>query len=198
MTNKIGVAITDSGGTFQLATCHPADFYLDATAFVRVNYGGTTPKSDYGAFYDTTTQPLVSTTVPQVVAIGHTSYNNNVSISGGNQMVFANAGTFNIQISIQLTNNNTQPKDVVLWFRKSGTDIPISASTVTVDGTHGGTKGHYVLALNIIEQFTAGQYIQVYWVGTSTDLSVETLPASAVPPVYPVSPSVILTATKVL
>ena len=109
---------------------------------------------------------------------------------------FPNTGVFNIQFSLQLTNNDTQIQEVIVWFRKNGTDIPNSASIVSVPNKHGGIKGHFILALNLVEQFSAGDYVELYWTGDDTDLSIETLPAG-VAPVYPQVPSVIITATKV-
>lgn len=197
MSNKIGVAILDAGGTFQLATCHPDYFDLDSSAYVILN-NNHLANLDFGSFYDDADQALVSTLIPQVITINHTTAANNISIVAGSQLTFPHRGTYNIQISIQITNNNTQPKDAVIWIRKNGTDVPLSASTVTVNGTHGGVKGHYVFMVNYVDNYSAGDFIQFYWVGNSTDLSIETLPDSVVAPVYPASPSVILTATKVL
>ena len=192
--NKIGVAIEDAGGTFQLGTCHPNDFYLDPSAYVRINSSIT--NHDYGAFYDTTDQPLVSTAASQVITINTFGIGNGLTLSAGSRINFPNAGVFNIQFSLQLTNNDTQIQEVIVWFRKNGTDIPNSASIVSVPNKHGGIKGHFILALNLVEQFSAGNYVELYWAGTNTGLSIETLPAG-VAPVYPQVPSVIITATKV-
>jgi len=196
MSNKIGVVIEDGGGTFQQGTCFPADFYLTPTADVRVNWGGS-GRSDYGAFYDTTDQALVSTGASQVITINSTSLNNNVFLSSGSRINFPNAGIFNIQFSIQFTNNSTQIQDAVVWFRKNGTDISNSASIISVQNKHGGVKGHLILSLNLIENFADNDYVELVWSGTSTDLSLETLPAGLAP-VYPEIPSIIITATKVL
>lgn len=196
MSNKIGVVIEDGGGTFQQGTCFPADFYLTPTADVRVNWGGS-GRTDYGAFYDTTDQPLVSTAASQVITINSTALNNNVFLSAGSRINFPTAGVFNIQFSLQFNNTNNQIQDVIVWFRKNGTDIPNSASFVSVPNSHGGIDGHLILALNLIETFSTNDYVELAWTGTSLNLSLETLPAG-VAPVYPQIPSVIITATKVL
>ena len=194
MNNKIGVAIEDVAGLFQLGTCHPNDFYLDPSAYVRINNSITNP--DYGAFYDTTDQALVSTAASQVITINSTSISSVINLSAGSRINFPNAGVFNIQFSLQLTNNDTQIQEAIIWFRKNGIDISNSASIVSVVAKHGGKKGHYILALNLVEQFLAGDYVELYWAGTDIGLSIETLPAG-VAPVYPQVPSVIITATKV-
>ena len=196
MSNKIGVAITDAGGTFQLGTCFPADFYLTPTADVRVNWGGS-GRTDYGAFYDTTDQPLLNVLASQIITINSTALNNNVFLSAGSRINFPTAGVFNIQFSIQFTNTNNQIQDAIVWFRKNGTDIPNSASFVSVPNQHGGVKGHLVLALNLIENFADNDYVELAWAGSSLDLSLEALPAG-IAPVYPAIPSIIITATKVL
>jgi len=194
MSNKIGVVITDGGGTFQQGTCFPDDFYLTPTADVRVNWGGS-GRSDYGAFFDNTNQPVAVVLTPQVITINSTTLNNNVFLSAGSRINFPTAGVFNIQFSLQITNDDTQIQDAIVWFRKNGTDIPNSASIISVPNKHGGTKGHLILSLNLIENYVANDYVELFWAGTSIDLSLETIPVG---PFYPLVPSVIITATKVL
>ena len=150
----------------------------------------------YGSFYDSTDQVLTSTTGAQAVNIGSTFESNGVSLQSGSQVKFTYAGTYTVTFSAQLSNTNAAIQTARLWFRKNGTDVSDSNSVVDVPGTHGGVDGHILATVNYVATFAANDYIQVYWNGTSTDLSIEQLP-SATGPVRPAVPSIILTACQI-
>jgi hypothetical protein len=108
------------------------------------------------------------------------------------QILIANAGVYNIQFSAQLqrTSGGTA-KQVVIWLRKNGVDVPDSSTHLTVQA-----NATYLLAAwNFFETFTAGQYAEIMW--TQDDaISIVYDPANLVVP-YPATPSIILTVNKV-
>jgi hypothetical protein len=151
----------------------------------------------WGTFYDTTTQAIASTTTAYVLTLNSADPDNDgVVVQSGSKLVPTTPGNYNVSLSVQVTNNDTQNHEAVFWFRKNGTDLPYSASTVTVPTKHGGVKGHLIFYVDLALHFNAGEYMEVVWHATSTDVSVETLPAGT-SPVYPVSPSLIVTVVQV-
>ena len=151
----------------------------------------------WGTFYDTTTQTIASTTTAYVLTLNSADPDNDgVVVQSGSKIVPTTPGNYNVSLSVQVTNNDTQNHEAVFWFRKNGTDLPYSASTVTVPTKHGGVKGHLIFYVDLALHFNAGEYMEVVWHATSTDVSVETLPAGT-SPVYPVSPSLIVTVVQV-
>ena len=150
----------------------------------------------YGSFYDSTTQTLTSTTGAQAVNIGSTFEASGVSLQSSSQVKFSNAGTYTVTFSAQLSNTNAAIQTARLWIRKNGTDVADSNSVVDVPGTHGGVDGHILATVNYVATFATNDYIQVYWNGTNTSLSIEQLP-SATGPVRPAVPSIILTACQI-
>lgn len=105
-------------------------------------------------------------------------------------------GFYNIQFSMQLLNYSNAEDNVTVWFKKEGVDIPASASIQQVNKIQGGVPGATILALNLIEQFDAGQYFEIYWTSDSGNTVLATYPPGT-SPTHPASPSLILTVTFV-
>lgn len=149
----------------------------------------------YGAFSDTTDQTIASTTTAYVVAIGTTDESNGVSITSGNRITFANAGTYSIIYSIQLDSADTSIHDVDIWLRKNGSDVTGTNSQFSVPNSHGGTNGHLIAVCNYVLTLAAGDYLQLAWSATSTNISIQTY-AAGTSPTRPTTPGVIVTAAQ--
>lgn len=147
----------------------------------------------FGAFQDSTDQSAASTTTAYAIGLNTTDYSNGVTVSNTSRINFKNAGTYNIQFSIQFANDDSQIQDVDVWFRKNGTDVTGSNSKFSVDSKHGSVKGHLIAALNFFIQLAANDYVEIMWATTSTLVTVEHL-AAQTSPTRPATPSVIVTA----
>jgi hypothetical protein len=150
----------------------------------------------YGSFYDTTTQTIASTTTEYPINIGVNAESNGVSIVSSNRITFANAGVYNIQFSAQLVSSDTAIHEVTIWLKLNGTNVPYSAGMVSVPNRHAGINGAIIATWNYVMTLAANDYLQLYWMAESTNISMNTLPAGTTP-TTPVSPSIILTATLV-
>ena len=153
-------------------------------------------KIPYGAFQDSTDQTAASTTAAYAVTYNTTDYSNGITLSNSSRLNVTSPGVYNIQFSIQLANKDTQIQDVDVWFRKNGTDVAASNSKFSVPNSHGGTDGHLIAALNFFIELVANDYIQLTWATTSTQVTIEQLPAQT-SPTRPTTPSVIVTMTYV-
>jgi hypothetical protein len=214
---EVAISITESG-VYVLATVGEPDTASDETrgASVQSNQeerisnlerneptggggggGGGGSIGYYGSFYDMTDQPLASITAAQPIAIGQTAEANGVSIASGNRITFPNAGTYSLTFSIQITNSTTQTVKSVFWVKKNGVDYADSSTELDLQPRKGaGNPNRQVLTINYVATAAAGDYVQVFWAGDNTGLTVEALPAGT-SPVYPAVPSIILTATQV-
>lgn len=151
----------------------------------------------WGAFWDMTDQTVASTTTAYVINLGNANADNNgVSVVSGNRITVANAGVYNIAVSVQVTSTNVQIHDAWFWFRKNGTDIPASCSQISVPQSHGGNPGAIIFYVNIFEKMVAGDYIQLVWSTNNTAVSLEHVHALT-SPTRPDIPSVILTVNQV-
>jgi hypothetical protein len=151
----------------------------------------------WGSFWDMTDQTIASTTTAYVVNLGNANADNNgVSVVSGNRVTVANAGVYNIAVSVQVTSTNVQIYDAWFWFRKNGVDIPSSCSQISVPQSHGGTAGALIFYVNIFEKMAAGDYVQLVW--NANDLAVSLQHVNALTsPTRPETPSVILTVNQV-
>ena len=111
------------------------------------------------------------------------------------KIVFATAGYYNIQFSVQLLSFDVAVDNATLWFSKNGTAIPYSAGIGTIPARiSASVPATAVISWNLIVDVAANQYIQLYFASDSGNTLAVTYPPGAAP-VHPISPSVILTAT---
>ncbi len=159
--------------------------------------GGQFINLPFGAFYDTTDQTAASTTTAYAITINTTSLSNNVAIVDNTKLTFATDGVYNIQFSIQLSNNDNATQDIDIWFSKNGTDIANSNSRFGLaPRKSAGDPYHVIGSLNFVESFSAGDYVELYWRTSNTNAYIEYYSAPS-SPTRPAIPSVILTATFV-
>ena len=152
----------------------------------------------YGSFSDTTTQTAAANT-PTAVTFNTTAVARHTYIgTPTSRVVFDADGLTSITFSLQLSNpSTTSEDDVYVWLRKNGSDVPYTASAVTVSKSHGGTDGTALMAVNFFETFAPGDYFELYWLTTTGSTQIKTIPAS-VSPARPASPGAILTVSQII
>ena len=149
----------------------------------------------YGSFHDTTTQTAAANT-PTAITYDSTDYSDGVSIGTPTSRIVVNtAGLYNIQFSIQFSNNNATIDNALVWLRVNGNNVANTTSWSAIPGKHAGSDGYLITALNIFYQFAANDYFELVWMTLNGTTSIITLPASTVAPVYPASPGIILTVS---
>ena len=159
--------------------------------------GGRYISLPFGAFYDTTDQIAGSTTTAYAITINSTTLANGVSVVNSSQVTFAYEGVYNIQFSIQLSNNDNVTQDIDIWFVKNGVDIANSNSRFGLaPRKSAGDPYHVIGTVNFIESFSANDYVELYWRTSSTNAYIEHYSGPSTP-TRPAIPSVILTATFV-
>lgn len=151
----------------------------------------------WGSFWDTTDQTAATTTTAYLVTLNSSDPDSDgVSVVSNSRITPTTPANYNISVSVQLTNTDTQAHDAVFWFRKNGTDIADSSSKVTVPSTHGGKLGHLIFYVDLALHLDASDYVELVWHAENTALKLETLPAGTTP-VYPQIPSVIVSVVQV-
>jgi hypothetical protein len=150
---------------------------------------------DYGSFYDTTIQTIPFAYIGAQVQLNTTVLTNNIQISSGTQIVFNNAGKYNLEFSLQVTNLDSQEHQFYLWYDYLGTAVSNSASVITIPKQHGGGNGQHVAAWNFyIDVLNAGDNVELVWTSDSTLVTLETISPPA--PSIPQIPSVIVTVSS--
>ena len=151
----------------------------------------------YGAFQDSTDQIAASTTVAYPVTFDTTDFSNGVTVVSNSRITVANAGLYNLQFSIQLTNNTNVTHDVDIWFRVNGTNVPASNSRFGLAQRKSpGDPYHIIAALNYFVSLNATDYVEIMWRTTDVGVYIEHYVASA-SPTRPAIPSAIATMSFV-
>ena len=119
------------------------------------------------------------------------------ALGPGPTIVIGQAGTYNVQFSIQASNSGTSVDNMTVWFRINGTDVANSAGISAIPSSHGGVPGALIFGWNDFFKFATNDYFEIYWTTDNGNSSVTTYPAG-VSPVHPASPGIILTVNQVL
>lgn len=167
------------------------------TGITRSQYGSSGSSHSAGV-YVTEAQAVPSATTSLTIPYDTTDTSNQVALDplDNTKVVFAVAGYYNVQFSIQLINCTSSVDNVVLWFRKNTVDIAQTAGTVSIPSKHAGGIGAAIVSWNLVVGVNAGDNIQLMMASESGNTVAATYPPGTAP-VHPASPSVILTATFV-
>jgi len=160
---------------------------------------GTNPPASgyYGAFQDNTSQTAASINTAYAIKLNTTDLTNGVTVvndgsSNPTRVTLANTGIYNIQFSLQLEKTGGSGNMIAdIWIRKNGVDIPSTTGKVVLTGSANASP--VVAAWNYVLDLAAGDYIQLMWATSNTN--VEIVAAVATSP-HPAIPSAILTVTQ--
>jgi len=143
----------------------------------------------YGSFYDTTDQTAALVNTAYAMTFNTTDLSFGVTRGSPTSRIFVDRpNVYNIQFSAQFINTAGGAHRVWIWFRKNGTDVPESATTIRIQGNN----SEAVAAWNYLLQMNAGDYFELMW--EVDDTGVE-LHADAATAIHPAIPSIILTVT---
>lgn len=133
--------------------------------------------------------------VASQVLIDETDLSNGVTLSGLGDVTVANAGTYNMQFSIQFENFGNDYDDVTVWFRVNGNNIPRSASYSTISQSHAGAPGSIIMTVNIFYTCVGGEVFSLMWQNDAGTAAITSFPP--VNTTVPQSPGVIFTVNKI-
>lgn len=121
------------------------------------------------------------------------SFNTGITIASSTNVTVAAAGIYSINASIQFANSDSSDHDVTFWFRKNGTNIPNSASKLTVPKAADG--GQALAQVTIFESLAISNYVQLIW---AVENIAVTMDYSAASGVIPEIPSLIFNMQRIL
>jgi hypothetical protein len=147
----------------------------------------------YGAFCSTASQTNPVGNISRSMNLETTELSNGVTIASNSRITVANAGTYNLQFSAQLEKTNNGVDIVYIWFKKNGSNVARSNTSLDVTKQAGGS-GRLVAAWNYVDDYNAGDYVEIVWQSADTNMQLAFDPAAGN---YPSIPSVIATLTQV-
>jgi hypothetical protein len=155
----------------------------------------------YASFYDADTADQTgSTTAATAVEIATAAVAGaGITVASNSRITFTVAGTYRINASLQFNNSSAADRFVDVWFSKNGTNIANSNGRVAVPKI--GDGGTYLLAYEIFETVTAGQYIEIYWYPENAAVTLHyrapVVASPGVTPAIPATPPAIVVAQRV-
>jgi len=151
----------------------------------------------WGSFYDTTTQTISSTASEYPITLNSVSGSNGISrASLTERVVFDYPGVYSITFSVQFENSAVlNDHHATIWLKKNGVNLPDSASFTAVPRKQGGDNGQIITTVNYVLELQANDYLETYWRGDSTNLTLATISSASLPN-RPLSPSIIWTAVQ--
>jgi len=156
-----------------------------------------TPTGYYGAFQDTTSQTAASINTAYAVKFNTTDLSNGVTVvndgsSNPTRITLANTGIYNIQFSLQMEKTGGSGNMIAdIWIRKNGVDVPSTTGKIVLTGSANASP--VVAAWNYVLDLVAGDYVQLMW--STSNTNVEIVAAGSTTP-HPSIPSSILTVTQ--
>jgi len=154
-----------------------------------------TDTAPYGSFSNNTDQTAPSVGSTAVVIYDTTESSNGVyrDTTNTSRIYVRNAGTYNIQFSLQLVNKDNVAQYADVWFRHNGTDVDRSGSRFDMPARKSATDWSYVIGtVNIFLTMAAGDYFEIAGTTSSTLVGLESEPADTVIP-RPAIPAAIVT-----
>lgn len=134
-----------------------------------------------GLFFSVVNHTLAAINTGYALNFENTYLSNGVSRTDTTRITCAISGVYNFQFSGQLESTNSSAKTVYVWLRRDGVDIGYSTHAYTISGS--GTS--LEVGWNFDIDMTAGQYMEIVWAGTNTNVSMSAVAATAPHPGIP-------------
>lgn len=137
----------------------------------------------YGVFSKTTDQtPAASNTAYALTFDITPEISNGVTVgTPTSRIVVPESGLYQFDVTVQLTSGNSSAKNIWVWFRKNGTDVPNSARIVTSDINN----GYVPVALQDTISLAANEYVEIMFASSDTAVTVDNVASTAFAPAAP-------------
>lgn len=136
---------------------------------------------DYGVFTSTADQTPAAANTAYSVTFDTTNIDHGVSIVSASQITVADAGFYQVSMSLQVTSSNSSSSTVYAWLSKNGTDISNTRQDFTIKA-NGDTK---VLTNTYAVSLDADDYIELKWAASTTNMKLDAIAATAFAPAAP-------------
>ena len=152
----------------------------------------------YAAAHRSVTQTFAAANTAYVITFDTPDFINGTTVSPTDGIHVNQAGIYNYQFSIQLSNSDsTSVHSSWVWLRQNGVDVPASNSKFDVLSSHGGTPGFVIGAANFFLSMNAGDYVEMWAAVDNTQITYPAAAAVTSPFAMPAIPSVVATLSFV-
>ena len=143
-----------------------------------------------GLFFSTEDQTIAANNTGYAVTFNNTYLGNNLSVVDSSKITAVYGGIYQFQFSGQVKSTNASAKDVFLWMKRNGTTLGYTTHQYTIEGSDNHTNINWNFSIDL----SSGQYLQFFWAGSDTALTLETTAATSP---HPGIPSAVVSVTYV-
>jgi hypothetical protein len=154
---------------------------------------------DRGQFYDSTNQSVLAINTPTAMKLNNSdALNLGVTVVADilgvpNLITVAKTGVYNLQFSAQIERSSGgSPKQISIWLRKMGADLPETNTHLTAVANN----GKFVGAWNWLVDLTAGEHVEIMYAVSDSSIQLVAQANDIIVP-HPATPSVIVTMIEV-
>jgi hypothetical protein len=183
--NFVGDSLNLTGGVINSVTINNAVGEFDS---ITVTAGAvpfnTITNISVGQFESHVDQTAASANVANIVQMNNAAgFNSGITIASSTNITVAATGIYSINASLQFANSDTTNHTSTFWFRKNGTNIPNSASIISVPKVADG--GKTLGQVTIFDSITVSSYIQLVWSVSNTAITLDYSSATVTVPEVP-------------
>ncbi len=182
--------------TYTLPTAQPSTsgLFLTSTTGGAMSWATLGSAANYIEAYSTQDQTNPVANAENLMSFNNTGISNGISIvTNGttlSRITLANAGVYNIQFSAQFNQTTGGAHNAFIWLKKNGTNVANSAGDTRI----AGNGDRIMAAWNYIVSASAGDYYELAWAASDTNVLLDYVAAAGV---VPAVASVILTVVPV-
>lgn len=129
----------------------------------------------HGSFYSTSSQALITPNVSQSVTLGNTFNSNHINLTGSGAVKMDYAGTYRMTFVCQVENTDNAYQYANFWIKYNGVDYPNSGTRVSCVPRKSSTEFSYtpVTVTMLDTALNDNDQVELYWLGSSTTLSLQ-------------------------
>lgn len=133
----------------------------------------------YAVIHATYSQAIGGVSTPQKVEMNYLRASRGFNLTN-NRIYILNPATYKMTVTMLVENLNSQPRDVRFWLEFMGTPYPLSAHFFTAPARKSaGVASETIITFDFIgTSNNPGDWVELWWQGESTDLSLRYEPAS--------------------
>lgn len=148
------------------------------------------PRLYYAKYRSLVSQLPALANTPYSVIFGTTDIQSGIEILNSRQIKVQQSGLYSFDFRLQLTSSNSSQKNVYVWARKNGTDVPDSCTKVTLVGNGVST----VASWNYVYSMAQGDYFELMFAADDVAISID---APAPTAFCPATPSAEIKVTQI-
>ena len=156
----------------------------------------------WGEFTSASSQTATANTPTEVTfAASLAGSTKGMTLLNDSEIKVDHAGVYEFQFVLHLKNDDSQIHDAAFWLRKnnnsSAGDVALTTLSVSVIESHGGVPGRMTAAFDHTLILDAGDYIELIWATSDTNISISGAAATTSPYTRPTAPSAVCNVFQV-